>query len=201
MDRPARTLAVRRHGRLSGRAQAAICIVAAGLVVVGPGRVIYRAHARSRQERAFALCYENVKHLCLAMDLYTEDHAGHLPPSPRWVELTKPYLPAGHGYVCRAAPKLDVGYAYADYLGGVEPARAKYARDVYMLWDARPPSPWPAFRHGPGANVGFLDGHVKWIGAAGPFLRLVEVNRALLAGQLPPPQEPAGRPASSAGVH
>jgi prepilin-type processing-associated H-X9-DG protein len=119
------------------------------------------------------------------------------------VELTKPYMSRQGSFTCPVAPKLPVGYVYADYLAGHYPAKEPYAAQVLMLWDGKPGSLSPEWRHNRGVNVGHLDGHVKWLSPDWAFRQVVESNKALVQGQLPPPpsRESVERPEAEKGVH
>jgi len=158
---------------------------------------VYSAHQRTQQKVMQAECMGNVKHLCLALLTYADDHGGHLPPAARWVELTKPYMPRDRSYTCPAAPKVEVGYGYADYLAGLDRAKMPYASEILMVWDGSPTSPSPDPRHNYGAIVGYADGHAKWMGFGLAFRRGTDLDRALVEGKLPPPPGPTGKPPSA----
>jgi prepilin-type processing-associated H-X9-DG protein len=147
-------------------------------------------------------CQTNLKHLCQGMRMYAKDCGGHLPPAGRWVELTKPYVRPERSYTCPAAPKLPVGYAYADHLAGHDPAKERYAAKVYMLWDGRPGSLSPEYRHvhRRGVTVGYLDGHVKLLWPEETFAKAVEWDKVLVGGQLPPARDRRGTPVPDKGV-
>jgi len=182
------------------------CVASVVVLAMGCAWVVWHSigsYRRSQQEMGQAVCFSNLKQIGLAMHLYAEDHAAGLPPSARWVELTKPYMHLGGNYTCPAAPKLPVGYAYADYLAGHDPVKEPYAAEVLMLWDGKPGSPDPEWRHNGCANAGYLDGHVKLAYPGSVFAQAIEFHKTLVEGQLPPPpsRDVLGRPSAAKVVH
>lgn len=139
--------------------------------------VFSRARDKARQTQ----CAANIKNIALAALAYQQDFDGALPTANTWADSLKGYLPrnlekASKAYSCPAI--RNAGLAATNYAFNSELPEKKYrgfsddiAR-VPIIYDStatgRNPSdaftslPSPG-RHAGGNNVGFADGHVRWL--------------------------------------
>lgn len=108
-------------------------------------------------------CMSNLKHIAFALQVYADDHGDTFPPHVAWTDRLQPYVDTPERLRCPAAPKQDVGYAYADYLAGKTKAAVPCPEETFTFWDAREDGASPAFRHGPSLNLAYADGHVKHV--------------------------------------
>ncbi len=105
-------------------------------------------------------CMSNVRILVVAACGYSEDHGGVL-PSEGWREELGPYLNDAAVLACGEAQGAS-SYALNPALYGAKLADiADTARTVLVF--ETDDGKTPAFRHHGGSNVGFADGHVKWL--------------------------------------
>ncbi len=122
-------------------------------------------------EAQLAACRANVKRLCLAANMYAEDHDGML-PAEDWPDQLRPYC-KGEGpdpYVCPAVPELEVGYALNPAVAGLSLSDIKRPANLVLFFEAdlvdgQPPDDAQAAltapRHGEKIVVGLVDGHVE----------------------------------------
>jgi len=113
--------------------------------------------------------------ISLALRMYAEDCDGLTCPATLWTDRLLPYHKSLWLYTCPSAPKLAVGYAYAQHMAGRRLAGLKRPEAVLTFWDAEPGVQTFAFRHNGGLNVAYADAHVKWRSAE-------ELHSALLEG-------------------
>ncbi len=118
-----------------------------------------------------AECLTNMKQLCTGLQGYLRDHDSTLPGAD-WVESIAPYLQDRAVLVCPSKPDLPVGYAYNEALLDVPVARIKRPAETVALFESDLGEDAPLGgagalpelgRHNDGVNVGFVDGHVKWL--------------------------------------
>lgn len=124
--------------------------------------VLFPVFARSRDKARQSSCLSNTKQATLATLSYAEDYDGRLPDAITWDQAIEPYL--GN----RQIPKCNMdksdqaaSYAMVQRWGGVKlediPDRAETIL-IYEVEHGR-----PAYRHNEGMNVGYADGHAKWL--------------------------------------
>ncbi|HCU35651.1 MAG TPA: hypothetical protein DGT21_09390 [Armatimonadetes bacterium] len=145
--------------------------------------------ARAREKARQSACLSNTKQLLLALNMYAQDYDETYPPgytafqdSPNWRDFVVPYIRNTQVLVCPSQRKdrpVSYGLGYAVQgrstnswdddtrvvaIGETVGYEAKY-------WSVLPLSSDPATcsnvyidpRHNNGLNIGFADGHAKWL--------------------------------------
>lgn len=151
--------------------------------------ILFPVFARAREKARQSACLSNTKQLVLALYMYAQDYdetypRGYTPfqDSPNWRDFVMPYLKNTQILVCPSQKKdrpVSYGLSYAVHgksmgswdddtkvvaIGEAVGYEAKY-------WSVLPLSADPATcsnvyidpRHNNGLNIGFADGHAKWI--------------------------------------
>ena len=165
-------------------------IVFVVLVLIVAGKW-FRASNQKHSERVETACLRNAKHLALAMRAYALDHDKRFPVSATWCDDLTPYLDTEQVLVCPLARGARASYAMNQWMsqaqvdgmgpeGGVgdqpetvvDPVTgdAVETAETVLLFDG--PQGWNVaggpgevrYRHNDGANIGFADSHVKWVG-------------------------------------
>jgi prepilin-type processing-associated H-X9-DG protein len=169
-----------RTWRWAELAVAAILLLAIGVILVP---VIGRPHGPAHDHN----CLSNVKQLAVGFALYAEDNGGTMPPPGRWTEALACCVPDYHEDEFLICPQ-DTRHVEPSGSGGVASyavnplALARGTRDrtpdllagLPLLFDATAlvgTQSVAAYRHPvrcwgvshEGLNVGFGDGHVKWL--------------------------------------
>jgi len=124
---------------------------------------------QGEEEAQLAACRANVKSLCLAANMYAQEHNGTL-PAEDWTEQLLPYTKGPDPYVCPAVPELEVGYALNPAVAGLALNDIKRPANLVLFFEVdlvegRPADDAQAAltapRHGEKIVVGLVDGHVK----------------------------------------
>ncbi|HEY3398243.1 MAG TPA: hypothetical protein VGM19_11380 [Armatimonadota bacterium] len=130
-------------------------------------------------------CLSNVKSLNLHLMMYAEDADGRYPPACTWSTTAEPYLKNTMVALCPSDPSLrgigaplpahvavPTSYTMNQACSGFPYKRIELPSEVAVLFDGNGPCGGPdhaELRHprdrSPGLNVGFVDGHVKWLSA------------------------------------
>ncbi|MEA3402141.1 MAG: H-X9-DG-CTERM domain-containing protein [Armatimonadota bacterium] len=165
---------VRGH---AGREMAIIGVVAAvlaltlvPLLVFGVAPVFLRSHQKARQ----TTCASNVKQISLAQLMYAADYNDTFCDATNWPLQTWPYMKNQSILVCPSDPQphpapgcgWDLSYTMNDAMTGAHSkSLARPAAEVLLFDGTRPFGQRGAadFRHNSGLNVGYADGHVKWV--------------------------------------
>ena len=150
-------------------------------------------YSRAKAKATATSCLSNVKQICTAAIMYTQDFEGgfplrpDLPDRPAWHETLQPYIGNYEILSCPDAPTYRPGYAMNRWLEGYCSRAIDYPAQVIMFGDATVPAAWymypvieglddpdpdgnpdtfgsnPAPRHNEGTNFTFVDGHAKWL--------------------------------------
>ena len=161
------------------------CVIVALLLVwlfVDTMPALMRARVKARSTS----CLSNVKQLELAALMYDRDW-GQLPDGARWCDELMPYTRNPHLFVCPDDGGGPSDYAINSAVAGVGADTIGQPDAVVCIFDST--NGWnqqggPSLvvnrhykrtegfvdmvvnRHKIGANVGFVDGHVKWVQAS-----------------------------------
>jgi len=134
------------------------------------GPMIQRAREKARQ----ASCLSNMKQLCLAFLMYAQDLAEEL-PGETWAQDTQPYLKNTAILVCPSRPELPVGYAMNEKLLLAKLVEIPRLEETVLLFESNVGGENPVGGaddvpeggvHNGGINVGYADGHCKWVSVA-----------------------------------
>lgn len=133
------------------------------------GAILFPVFQQAREKARQTVCISNEKILALALTQYILDYDETLPPASQWTEVTYPYFRDESILVCPKAPSLSCGYAFYQPLSVKKLKQISKPAETLMLYDSSL-GHWNVTdegqsldaRHFNGANIGFVDGHVKW---------------------------------------
>jgi len=128
------------------------------------------------RERARGIsCLSNIKQQALAMRMYSQDYDETLPEGQQWMDLTSPYVKSEATLHCPNVSKAGdatYGYAYNKKLSHLKEDKISAPQSTPMLYDSSNMSrnatdavsslPNPG-RHGDGNNMGYFDGHARFV--------------------------------------
>jgi len=168
--------------------------VALALVGVGLSVAVYEMSIPLRESGLKSSCQTNLKQLGLATMQYARDYDEGWMIAPNWKPGLAPYLGGriqrpqiARLFIC---PKTTDGYAYnlnlsASYLEAVsEPATLALFYEPASAINADNGKNWAMNGiHGDGSNVGFADGHVKWLRVKPAFWQASLNNKAKIAAK------------------
>lgn len=137
--------------------------------------ILFPVFAQAREAARKSSCQSNLQQLGIALQLYARDYNGHLPPRENDLKpLALPYVNSLAAFRCPSDPSLGGSSALREL---DPPPGSRFAwvpagplfssyqyRGGHALdrrGDERVAADW-GFLHSDGANVLFLDGHVKW---------------------------------------
>jgi prepilin-type processing-associated H-X9-DG protein len=160
-----------RWGGRGARRALAVALLAVAVITVA---VIFPVFHRARAKAGSPNCLSNVKQLTLALMMYAGDNDDHLPPAPDWPQRLLPYTKNTQLFVCpndthpRKYPQPPEAQSYTLSLAanelGLKGVTDQGALGVIFDGTAlHGLAETGAFRHNGGANVGYADGHAKWI--------------------------------------
>ena len=164
----------------------ALLVLVFAVLLGAVGVVAARAYRRARAKACGPpSCISNVKQLALGFSMYVEDYDGCLPPQRSWPKAISPYIKNLQVLICwsdQRSSRLDPTKGESSYaLSGSLPScldltkgLRRYAR-LPALFDATDlvgTQSIAAYRHRQtdrrgvereGLNVGFCDGHARWV--------------------------------------
>jgi len=154
----------------------ACAVIVAFMLLSGPilAAILFPVFARAREKARESACMSNVKVLGLAHLMYAQDHDEVLVDAREWPQDIMPYIKNEQVFVCPADERasrqrsggLELSYTMNAMVSGRRLAMVRSPAQTGLLWDGTEVmsrgDPAVEFRHNEGANVGFVDGHVKW---------------------------------------
>ena len=126
---------------------------------------------RAREKALQASCLSNMKQLCLGMLMYAQDWDEVL-PGETWAKDIYPYIKNEQVFVCPSRPDLPVGYAMNEKLLLAKLAEIPRVGETALIFESNVGGENPVGGaddvpeegvHNGGINVGFVDGHCKWM--------------------------------------
>jgi hypothetical protein len=137
------------------------------LLLVG---MLYPVFSRARESARKTQCLANVKNVAMAVQMYATDY-NVLPAAGAWEETLGEYTRSPAVYTCADAPGRRSAYAYNLALDRLpapklpDPAATLIIFESDRGWNAAggPELMAPVPRHLTGDNIGFPDGHAKWV--------------------------------------
>jgi prepilin-type processing-associated H-X9-DG protein len=142
-------------------------------LLVIAGMMLFPVFARPRYKSSNN-CLSNIKQLMLAEIMYASDNHERFPSAQDWPRQLYPYVKNSQIYVCPSDPSprqypyepreqsytMNLAANELDSTRFVAPASLVVIFDGNSLYGLTAAA---AFRHNDGANVGFADGHAKWV--------------------------------------
>jgi len=136
-------------------------LVVVTLIIAALASITFPVSSRSRAKARSASCLSNVKQICLALLMYTEDNHNLLPPHEGWTDAIFPYTRNNQILICPEDPERTLpGYDFSPALAGTDLKSIKQPATTVMVYEAKDGR--PVKRHNDGLVVGYADGHVKW---------------------------------------
>ena len=173
-------------GARPGKPMAVVGLVLGLIVPAGYGAILYPVFARTRYKAVQTSCLSNLKQLDLAMLMYCQDYDEQFPAADEWPGNTLPYCKNASVYVCpsdsRSTKQTDsrfassgggpiqTSYTMNQSISSAELRHIPFPAETVSLYEGTTLSgdmTSPAVRHNAGLNVGFVDGHCKWLTATG----------------------------------
>lgn len=147
--------------RPRGSFRLAELLVAAAMVAI-VAMIFFPTFSRPREKARVASCLSNVKQLTIATLQYAKDYDGILPPAPDWAIAIDPYLRNSQISICPTFQTDPLPhYAMPAGLSGANLNELPDPAGTVLIYEVQQGQ--PAYRHNGGMNVGYADGHAKWI--------------------------------------
>jgi prepilin-type processing-associated H-X9-DG protein len=136
------------------------------LVVVGIiavlGALLFPVFARAREKARQTSSLSNVKQIVLGMQMFALDYDGRLPYASTWTGQLEPYLKDRSLYRDPADNSdQEVSYSMVPRYSGAVLEDIPDPETAIIVYESE--FGRPAYRHNGGMNVGYADGHAKWI--------------------------------------
>ncbi len=154
--------------------------------------ILFPVFAKAREKARQASCSANEKEICLALLMYAQDYDEVFPIQffgwdaipPTWREPVQAYINNWQIFQCPSERQWYAEYGINPHwtdlgLGGwygqtLPLARFERPAETFLIGENRdgdwpfnwPPDVWPGglrLRHNDGCNMGFVDGHIKWM--------------------------------------
>ena len=152
--------------------------------------IIFPVFAKAREKARQASCLSNVTQITLAILLYAQDYDERLPqlkqgwPTTYWPERCWPYVKNIQVFVCPSNDRAPLIPSYGmskhlslgNRLGEIEnPSATLLIADgwrggaggaeehLVVYWTSKYLGNTVSTAHNEGGNVGFVDGHAKWL--------------------------------------
>jgi len=156
----------------SGLAIAGIAVSAVGVfvfaVVMMLAAILFPVFARAREAARTSTCLNNVRQLCTAAMVYSNDYDGKYPMAANWCDATKKYARVPSVYKCPSVEDKECGYGFNSALGGISQDGVDNVADTVLIFESD--GGWNAnggreamitrSRHNGGFSIGYADSHV-----------------------------------------
>ncbi len=143
----------------NGGAIFAIVLLVGGFLAPIPAAIVFPVFARAREKARQVSCESNLKQIGLAALMYAQDHDQRLPFTPTARTLLNPYIK--NDLIWQCPSNQGGGYAMNPTLSGANLATVAQPSETVLFYEVDA-SGQPIFPHNEGADVCFVDGHVKW---------------------------------------
>jgi prepilin-type processing-associated H-X9-DG protein len=144
-----------------------VAIVAAVLLPMALilAAILFPVFARAREKARQAECLSTVRTLSLACLQYAQANNDTLPDAATWRQDIQSHLPGTFTWECPSSHRGQQSYELNPDLSRMSLAAIRDPASTAMIYEAdRVAGGGP---HGGGSNVGFTDGHVKWVTQSG----------------------------------
>jgi prepilin-type processing-associated H-X9-DG protein len=167
-------LAQNRPGK--GMAAAAVALGGAEILFIPiMAAILFPVFARAREKAQQTSCLSNVKELMLADNMYASDFNDKLPAARDWPSAVFPYTKNREIFLCPSDGRGEkqkqgaypLSYTMSQAMGGMVLGDIKHPDQVGVVFDGTQifggAEAAATDRHQEGLNVGFGDGHAKWL--------------------------------------
>ncbi len=125
----------------------------------------------ARRQAVRTVCLSNIKQMGIGLLMYTQDHDFALPPADNWYAPVKAYIAHAPLFRCPADKTPDRGLSYFlnAQVAGKRIDEIKNPAEVILIAEGRAGTGGPERlvpRHDGGVNVGYCDGHARWLSLA-----------------------------------
>ena len=118
--------------------------------------------------------------MMLGVVQYEQDYDEKLPPARKWIDVVIPYVKSEQVFQCPALSGKGNGYAFNSKLSQASLASVMATATTINIYETSnlgrnvfAPFNGKAYRHQrdgkDGMNIGFADGHVKWLAQGAKF--------------------------------
>lgn len=131
--------------------------------------------ARAREKAKQTTCLANIKQICVGLLMYAQDHDEALPP--QGADLRETVMPYVRNERVLQCPEVGEGTSYAlnERALGMRLGEIRSPAETVIVFETVD-GKTPAYRHTGGTNIGFADGHAKWIAEANAGSLRLEVR-------------------------
>jgi prepilin-type processing-associated H-X9-DG protein len=164
----------------------ALIVAAAAVPVVAIlAAILFPVFARSREKARQVSCLSNVKQIGLGMAMYAADYNDRFPLESSWRDGVQAYVRNLSIMECPSSGLGQQSYDMAADMSGVETKTVPSPQDRVLLYepDLIQGTGGP---HNGGGNVGFVDGHARWLRPS-DFFQLPNAPRPSAAGSAASP--------------
>ncbi len=161
-----------------------------GVLVLGLGLAFYFVARPLKESSWKGYCQTNLKQIGLATMQYARDYDEGWMIAANWKEGLAPYGKFQRNAPTYSCPKTAKDYAYNINVSASYMEAVSKAADLALFYEpsngvnADNGKNWASNGvHGDGSNVGFADGHVKWLRAKPAFWQASLNNKANIAAK------------------
>lgn len=150
-------------------------LATAGVIISGFGLllaiILYPVFAKGREKGRQRSCLSHVKELSTGLMQYAQDYNEKYPPASNWNESLKTYVPDEYAFRCGSVKRAPAAYAMNKELSSAPLSGLRSPSETPGIYESIPgvnkyggPELLPVpGRHVEGNNIGFADGHAKWV--------------------------------------
>jgi prepilin-type processing-associated H-X9-DG protein len=179
--------------RGEGLAIAGIVVSALNILFVPVmAAILFPVFMQAREAERVSECLSHVKQIDLGIMAYAQDYDERYPRGDNWCDGILPYVKNFQVYQCPNLPDAKCGNALNAGIAGhspaeiLSPAQTVLTFESHGGWNVSSNITLAEARHRGGLNIGFTDGHVKW-------MRLENAQPSLLIWDLKAQSAPGSR--------
>ncbi|MCL5103212.1 MAG: hypothetical protein M1133_03730 [Armatimonadetes bacterium] len=155
----------KRGAWLTNAASARAGISVGSVATLFAAFLVFNFFASDREMAEESARIGHVMQLCIAMQMYSEDNGGKLPPSARWRESLREYIKPSSGIPLFPKPNDRLAYAMNSRLGGVPIKSISHPEKTILISESTPgkylvkgPDSFPMSNHDQRRVVGLVGG-------------------------------------------
>lgn len=136
--------------------------------------ILFPVFGEAREKAREATCMSNVKQVMMGQQMYAYDWDEILPPAADWPQVCYPYVRNAEVYLCpsdarpdkQRSEDLETSYTMSATVGNLRLPDVAKPMSLGVLFEGTEVAGGrevAEFRHRGGLNVGYADGHVRWL--------------------------------------